>query len=251
MDLPVSLSAAMWAWLGLAVVAFGALWFIDAPYGKHERTGWGPAIPNQLAWFLMEAVVLASFFLTIEASDVPLTAPTLAMAGMLTVHYVNRALIYPWRTRTRGKTMPASILLLSAGFNTVNGFFLGADLTRLNRGSEWFSDPRFLVGTVIFLAGMMLNWQSDGILLSLRAPGETGYRIPRDGACRWVTSPNLLGEIIEWAGFAILTWSFAGLTFFAWTCANLVPRARSNQRWYRERFPDYPQERRALVPGIW
>ena len=36
-----------------------------------------------------------------------------------------------------------------------------------------------------------------------------------------------------------------------WTIANLAPRARSNHRWYREHFPAYPPERRALVPGVW
>jgi 3-oxo-5-alpha-steroid 4-dehydrogenase 1 len=32
--------------------------------------------------------------------------------------------------------------------------------------------------------------------------------------------------------------------------ANLVPRARAHHRWYRERFPDYPARRKALVPGL-
>jgi hypothetical protein len=35
-----------------------------------------------------------------------------------------------------------------------------------------------------------------------------------------------------------------------WTMANLVPRARAHHRWYRERFPDYPARRKALVPGL-
>ena len=42
----------------------------------------------------------------------------------------------------------------------------------------------------------------------------------------------------------------AGLAFAAWTMANLVPRARAHHRWYRERFPDYPARRKALVPGL-
>ena len=57
-------------------------------------------------------------------------------------------------------------------------------------------------------------------------------------------------EIVEWLGWALLTWSPAGLAFAAWTMANLVPRARAHHRWYRERFPDYPARRKALVPGL-
>lgn len=241
----------MWIWLVVAAIAAAALWFIDAPYGRQARGGWGPGIPNRLAWCLMEAVVLVSFFATLIGSAIVPSSPTIVFALMITLHYVNRAFIYPWRTRTRGKTMPAATMLLSIAFNLVNGFFLAADLARLNRPDAWFTDRRFVIGSLVFFGGMILNWHSDGILLNLRKPGETGYRIPYGGGFRWVTSPNLLGEIIEWAGFALLTWSFAGFTFFVWTCANLVPRARANQRWYHRHFQEYPAERKALIPGVW
>ncbi len=41
-----------------------------------------------------------------------------------------------------------------------------------------------------------------------------------------------------------------GWSFAAWTAANLVPRAIAHHRWYRQRFPDYPPERKALIPGL-
>jgi hypothetical protein len=56
--------------------------------------------------------------------------------------------------------------------------------------------------------------------------------------------------MIQWSGWAILTWSWAGLAFALFTICNLVPRAMANQRWYRETFPDYPPERKILVPGV-
>ena len=66
-----------------------------------------------------------------------------------------------------------------------------------------------------------------------------------------MSCPNYLGEILEWVGWAVATWSLPGLAFAVWVIANLVPRARSHHRWYRERFPDYPDGRKALVPGLW
>ncbi|HSA16026.1 MAG TPA: hypothetical protein P5346_14880 [Spirochaetota bacterium] len=39
--------------------------------------------------------------------------------------------------------------------------------------------------------------------------------------------------------------------FVLWTIFNLAPRARSNHKWYRDNFPDYPKERKALVPFIY
>ena len=66
----------------------------------------------------------------------------------------------------------------------------------------------------------------------------------------YVSCPNYLGELLEWAGWALATWSLGGLAFFVYTAANLVPRARSNHRWYRGRFEDYPESRRAVIPGL-
>jgi steroid 5-alpha-reductase/3-oxo-5-alpha-steroid 4-dehydrogenase 1 len=100
----------------------------------------------------------------------------------------------------------------------------------------------------LFVLGFSINLQADTILINLRQPGETGYKIPRGGLFRLVSCPNYLGELIEWTGWAIATWSLPGLAFAVWTAANLVPRALSHHRWYRDRFPDYPAERRAVIP---
>lgn len=77
------------------------------------------------------------------------------------------------------------------------------------------------------------------------------YSIPQGGLYRWISCPNYFGEILEWFGWALATWSPAGLTFALWTAAYLAPRAYANHRWYRRTFPDYPPGRRALLPGIW
>ena len=108
----------------------------------------------------------------------------------------------------------------------------------------------FIAGAVVFLAGFALHVHSDAIIRNLRAPGETAYRIPRGGMFRWVGSPNYLGEIVMWSGWAVMTWSLAGLAFALFTFCNLAPRALSNHRWYRENFSDYPYRRKALLPGI-
>jgi protein-S-isoprenylcysteine O-methyltransferase Ste14 len=104
---------------------------------------------------------------------------------------------------------------------------------------------------LLFAAGYIINRQSDGILRGLRRPGESGYKVTDRGFYRWVSCPNYLGEVVIWLGWALATWSPAGLVFAAWTVANLVPRAKANHAWYRANFPDYPPNRKALVPGIW
>ena len=98
---------------------------------------------------------------------------------------------------------------------------------------------------------MILNVHSDNILLRLRKDETTQYGVPHGGAFRYVSCPNYLGEILEWTGWAIATWSLTGLSFAVFTFANLAPRAISHHQWYRKKFPNYPPNRRALIPGIW
>ncbi len=53
---------------------------------------------------------------------------------------------------------------------------------------------------------------------------------------RYVSSANYFGEFVEWTGFAILTWSWAGAVFALWTFANLAPRAGKIHERYRREF---------------
>ena len=101
------------------------------------------------------------------------------------------------------------------------------------------------------MAGFAINQHADWVLMNLRKPGETGYKIPHGGLYRCITCPNYFGEILEWTGFAIASWSLPGVAFALYTFANLAPRAVSHHAWYREKFPDYPKERKALLPFVW
>ena len=83
---------------------------------------------------------------------------------------------------------------------------------------EWLTSPQFIIGTVLFFAGMFTNIQSDHIIRHLRRPGDTGHYLPKGGMFRYVTSANYLGEIVEWIGFAILTWSLSGAVLLFDVC---------------------------------
>jgi protein-S-isoprenylcysteine O-methyltransferase Ste14 len=140
---------------------------------------------------------------------------------------------------------------LGFAFQCYNSYLNARFVSELGEYPDrWLGDPRFLAGVALFGLGLWLNRRSDASLRRLRAPGETGYRIPRGGAFELVSCPNYLGEILEWCGWALATWSWAGLAFALYTIANLAPRAVTHHRWYRSTFPDYPPERRALVPYL-
>jgi protein-S-isoprenylcysteine O-methyltransferase Ste14 len=244
-------SWAVWVQFGLAALTFLSLLFLAAPYGRHTRAGWGPSLPAVAGWVLMEAPAVLLFALFFFTGDNRGELVPLLLLGMWQVHYLNRTLIFPFRMRATGRRMPVLIPLLALVFNALNAYINARWIGHLGSyGTEWLSDPRFGIGAALFFAGWFGNLHSDAILRRLRKPGETGYKIPRGGLYRWVSAPNYLCEILEWIGWAIATWSPAGLAFALYSMANLAPRALKHHAWYRERFEDYPSERRALIPYL-
>ena len=239
------------AWIVAAAATAAILIFVAAPYGRHARPGWGPRMNATVAWVVMEAVSPLGMAILFALGDRPTNPVAVAFLAMWLVHYVHRAFVFPFRRRG-AREMPVAVALLAVVFNAGNAYLNGRDLFLLGptRDIAWFGDPRFVAGIAIFAAGLVVNVRSDRILFSLRRPGETTYRIPRGGLFDLVSCPNYLGEIVEWIGWAIATWSVGGATFAIWTAANLVPRAVSHHRWYRSTFPDYPSERRAIVPFV-
>ncbi len=240
----------VFAELALAAITFVALQFIVAPYGgRHARAGWGPMVPARVGWIVMESPASIAFLLFYllgphRADVVPLLFLLLWQA-----HYVHRAFVYPFLLHSRSR-MPVVVMLLAILFNLLNAWVSARWISEYgDYPVTWLADPRFWVGVALFAAGYALNVGSDRILRRLRRTGS-GYRIPQGGGFRFVSSPNYFGEIVEWFGWAIATWSDAGLAFALYTTANLAPRAMANHRWYRETFPDYPAERRALVPFV-
>lgn len=239
-------------WIALAVGSMVALWSKPAPYGRFATSRQRAMVPARWAWLAMESPAVLVFVGWWWSSDQPGAPVALAFLGLWLAHYLDRAWFYPFRLRPGARPMPLELLLCGAGFNVVNASFNGAWLFAVSAdySAAWLVDPRFLVGVVVFSTGLILNRRADAVLRRL-ADREGGYAIPQEGLFRWVSCPNYLGEIVLWLGWALATWSLAGLSFALWTIANLVPRALAYHRWYRQRFADYPPARRALLPGLW
>lgn len=243
------------AWIALAILLFPLLLKVRAPYGRHASVKWGPSIDNRAGWFIMELpslVLITVLFLTGNKWEINILW---VFFGLWFVHYFNRIFIFPFRTRTKGKKIPLLVVTLALFFNLVNGFLNGYWLGYIAGGREqgditWLTDPRFIIGIVLFITGFIINQLADNHLLHLRNGNTSGYSIPSHSLFKYVSCPNFSGEIIEWTAYAIMTWSLPGLSFAIWTAVNLIPRALHHHAWYRETFPDYPEKRKALIPFL-
>jgi 3-oxo-5-alpha-steroid 4-dehydrogenase 1 len=234
----------------LASITFVALRFVAAPYGRYARAGWGPTLKERTGWLLMESPAVLFFAAVYLLGRHRAQLVPLVLLGFWQLHYIQRTFHFPFRLRA-GRRMPVLVVLLGVSFNLLNGWINARWISDLGSyNAAWLVDPRFLFGSLLFGLGLAVNIASDRTLLRLRAPGDRGYYVPRGGLFEWVSCPNYLGEIVEWFGWALATWSWAGLAFAVYTVANLAPRAMAHHAWYRQRFPDYPERRRALLPLI-
>jgi 3-oxo-5-alpha-steroid 4-dehydrogenase 1 len=237
------------ALFGLAPLILLLLLYVPAPYGRHARGGWGPTMPTRWAWILMESPAVLAFlgFYLAGAHALELVPLALLAAWML-----HRTFVYPWSLRlSEDRRTPVSVVAMALCFNTANAYVNATWLS--SRGSyptSWLTDPRFVLGMLLFLAGYGINRWADAVLRKLRRPGEDRHVVPRGGLYELVSCPNYLGESLEWLGWALACWSLAGLSFAAFTWANLLPRAVAHHRWYRRSFPDYPPRRRAFLPYL-
>jgi len=230
-------------------VLISLLW-VTAPYGRHHQAGWGPDLPNRAAWMLMELpalLVITSLVLLSPARNMPQAWLPLCF---WVIHYGYRTFVFPALMHPSDRTFPALLVIFAIAFNSLNGYNNAAALIAAGETHAPFLTAHFLIGAVIFMAGFAMHFHADRTIRKLRKPGEQGYHIPHGGMFRWISSPNYLGEIIEWTGWAIMTWSLAGVAFALFTFCNLAPRAISNHHWYREHFSDYPAQRRILLPGL-
>jgi 3-oxo-5-alpha-steroid 4-dehydrogenase 1 len=248
----VTFNLLVWCWIFIAVLVFIILLFVKAPYGRHASRKWGITISNRWGWFLMEIISPSVFLYFFIIGETGKNFVTWIIAGMFLLHYANRSLVYPFRIKTKGKRMPVMVVLMAVVFNLANGSILGYFMGNFQTAyfPAWMTDFRFISGTLLFFAGMYINLSSDEKLIHLRRTNPDEYKIPRGGMFNLISCPNFFGEMVEWLGYAVLCWSLPALSFFVWTFCNLVPRALNHHRWYKQFFPEYPVDRKAILPFV-
>ena len=241
-----------WIWIAVAVIIFPILLKVTQPYGRHSKNNFGPMINNRFGWFFMEFPSLAIFgyYLFIKANLLNFLILIPALLWML--HYIHRVLIFPLQIRTARKKIPLLIVLLAFIFNIINGFLNGYWFVHYapDYSSGVIINLRLIAGVIIFFSGFAINKYHDAILIKLRPASGDGYKIPYGGLFKYVSCPNFFGEIISWAGYALVAYNLPALSFLIWTLINLSTRALDHHRWYIKEFPEYDRERRALIPFL-
>ena len=170
------------------------------------------------------------------------------------IHYFQRAFIFPLLLTGKSK-MPLAIMSMGILFNLLNGYMQGEWIFYLAPRND--VSARMVYVSMVYCRYIVVFHRHAGKLaFGLCHPplAQTGrYRAlsAAKGMYRYVTSANYFGEIIEWAGWAILTCSLSGFVFLWWTIANLVPRAHALWCRYREEFGDAVGEKKRVFPFLY
>ncbi len=227
------------AMTAMAVIVFIALQRVEAGYGILYNPKWGPSVNNRVGWVVMEAPVFLAMLALWLFSPRRAEIVPVVMASMFELHYFQRSFVFPLLIKGKSR-MPLAIVVMGIVFKLINAAMQGGWIFYISAPDRyplsWLWSPQFIVGAIVFFAGMYINIDSDRRIRSLRRPGDTAHYIPRGGMFRYVSSANYFGEILEWTGFAILTWSWAGAVFALWTFANLAPRAAKTHARYTREF---------------
>jgi 3-oxo-5-alpha-steroid 4-dehydrogenase 1 len=246
----------LWVMGVMAPAVCVALYFVDAGYGPLFNRKWGRTLNNKAGWVLMEAPVFIGMALLWWFSARRMEPVRLCIFGLFQLHYFQRAFIFPFLMRGRSR-MPVGIVAMGMLFNVLNALLQGGWLFYVSAPGRyptgWLLTPQFSVGTLLFFGGMLINLHSDHIIRALRKPGDARHYLPTGGLFNYVTSANYLGEVVEWLGFALLTWSWAGAIFAGWTLANLTPRAAALHKRYAAEFGAAftRQHRKRILPFIY
>jgi len=236
----------------MAVCTFFTLLFENVPYGRYATSRYGFPVNVKFAWFIQElpafSVPMCLLLWTTPAKTSQM--PNQILIAMYFCHYIHRSLIYPFLIRG-GKATPFASFALAFVFCVYNGYMQIRYLSQYAAyPADWVTHPCFIGGCGLWLFGWLVNVYSDHILRNLRKPGETGYKVPRGGVFEYVSGANFLGEITEWAGFALAGYSVHSAAFSIFTTVVLSSRAVAHHKWYLEKFEDYPKSRKALIPFL-
>ncbi|KAI6046453.1 3-oxo-5-alpha-steroid 4-dehydrogenase-domain-containing protein [Pisolithus marmoratus] len=221
------------------------LFIINAPFGRFTLLNDHVlSVDGIKSWIFMELFSPTAFIYAFTQAPFldhtpPVSAPQGLLAGLFLSHYLNRAVISPLRTPSRSKSH-LSVVLCGICFNLFNGLMMGTYL-RSDIAHAFLSDafrrPLYWSGTLIWLAGLLGNILHDEILLNIRrnakAKGKAKaehYAIPHGYLYRYISYPNYF---CEWVEFSLM-----------------LPRAYKGHQWYRDKFAEYPTERKAVVPFI-
>jgi hypothetical protein len=235
-------------------IIFGCIFFylefskkFQLSYSKFNSNGkFSPKIPMFFIYFLPLSSYLFLFLMSSNASSLYHVFILLGVG----IHFSKRCLEVLFLHKYSGTLSLLTSTMITFAYSsivvsiheTVNLFTTSEMLKEDYLFTSYFGFGLFLIGQISNLY--------HHVLLSKLRKNSMEYRIPTGGLFPLINCPHYLSEILAWLGIAIMSryQLVYGLSFVM--AAYLVARSINTTKWYHEKIPHFPRERKSLVPYI-
>ncbi|XP_055708863.1 polyprenol reductase-like [Phlebotomus papatasi] len=115
---------------------------------------------------------------------------------------------------------------------------------------------RIIISTAVFAFAWWHQWRSNVILARLRTDSNGNvvtekHLMPTGGFFEIISSPHMMFECLIYLSLIpMLPGNALWLLICAWVIANQTQVAHLTHIWYKETFPKYPKQRRAIIPWV-
>ena len=169
--------------------------------------------------------------------------------AMVCLHFLKREYETVFVHRFSSETMPFFNLFKNcAHYWLIGGAFLAAITYSDRYATETHNFPRYSM--FLFTLAELCNFKTHTILRDLRPAGTTERRIPRGLGFDQVSCPNYFFEILAWVAMSSVTNSWASWVFTAVGGIQMWFWSVKKHRRYKKEFPNYPKERKILIPFV-
>lgn len=241
---PTSLNLALYAAFALLAIGMGPLDYfgpLTMRYSKFRgKSGISSRAGMFFVYFLPLLAALGFSLPYLSHLNLQQTIVLLALLG----HFAKRCLEVLFLHKYSG---PMDLLTTL----TITGFYslIAAGTSALNTAPLARADGLSWLGLAFFATGEFFNFRHHKILADLRGDGNN-YVIPRGGLFEQVACPHYLFELLAWLGIALLSRHLFVYLAFLGMFGYLLARSLKTLAWYRAKFPHFPKERKALIPGL-
>uniref|UniRef100_A0A2I9LPX6 very-long-chain enoyl-CoA reductase n=1 Tax=Centruroides hentzi TaxID=88313 RepID=A0A2I9LPX6_9SCOR len=173
-----------------------------------------------------------------------------------TVHYVKRILETFFVHRFSHGTMPIRNLFRNCSYYWMFAFFIGYYINHPLYTPPSLGKLQVHFGLIGFVLSEIGNFSIHIALRNLRPPGSRERKIPRPTsnpftlAFDYVSCPNYFYEVYAWIFFSIMTQCLVAFLFALAGFYQMAVWALQKHRNYRKDFPDYPKQRKAIIPFL-
>ncbi|KAJ3639543.1 hypothetical protein Zmor_002897 [Zophobas morio] len=176
-------------------------------------------------------------------------------AGILwSIHYIKRILETAFVHRFSHGTMPIFNLFKNCGYYWGFALYVAYHINHPlhTPPPAWL----FYFGTFIFIFCELGNLSIHILLRNLRPPGTSVRKIPVPDSNPFtklfnlVSCPNYTYEFGAWVGFTLLTGCLPVFIFALAGLYQMTVWAIGKHKKYRSEFPNYPKNRKSIIPFL-